>query len=295
VRNGFPVASETVPKKNLLYTDSVAMGRSMRRGPPAPTPFARFLWIKLEEEHLSQRIFARQLGVTPATVTRWLQGAAPPEAAYERLRARYGESVPMVTTETERRRVKARENAAKLNSAPAQVRASRARAGGRAGRGKTKPDHSNRMRAWYASPAGTEHRLRLVEIDGPRLTEAVTTPHGRSLVALGKFLDHNPDASEERLRAHAGVVAERLSLTLDEVWAGWRPRLRRRGFQIGPGRPPNLDDKASVDREIAKARPGRAGKLPSGFWPQMAVKLGRQASEGESVRRWYYRLEARTR
>jgi transcriptional regulator with XRE-family HTH domain len=281
---------------NLLYRDAVAYGRARRRGLPASTPFARFLWRVLEAEHMSQGAFARSIGVSPAAVCRWLQGAAPPENVFVRLKDRYGDLVPAgVTTETERRRTKARENAAILNTAPAPIRATRARTAGRAGRGKPKPGHAEKLKAWHASPDGVAHRKRLVEIDAPRLIATVKSPHGQAAVSLGKLLDHNPHATLERIRNHAAVVGDRLGLTVDEVWAGWLPKLKQRGIVTGPGRPALRETKTFVDREIAKATRGAAGQLPSGFWPDLAVRLGRLPEDAESLRRWYIRLDKQDR
>ncbi len=278
-----------------MYKDAVAYGRSRRRGLPATTPFARFLWRVLEDEHLSQGALARTWGVSSAAVCRWLRGAAPPENVYLQLKERYGAAVPDVVTETERRRTRARENAEKLAAAPNQLRASRARAGGRAGKGKPKPEHSERMKTWYQSKEGIVHRQRLVEVDGPRLTETVKTPYGRAAISLGKFLAHNPDAPAARIRAHAAVVATRLGLTVEQVWVGWLPELKRRGKATGPGRRALWEDKAFVDREIASAPRGAAGQLPSGFWRDVAIRLGKLPSDANSVRRWYSRLDKQDR
>ena len=213
----------------------------------------------------------------------------PPEHAYQRLREMFGDEVPQVVTETERRRAKARENAAVLNAAPQRIRFMRARQGGKAGRGRPKPEHSERMRKWHASAPGQEHRRQLVEEAGPRLHAFNETPHGRARLALGKYLDHNPDASVEELKSHGRIVAERLGLTFDELWAGWRPRLRQRGHKVGPGRSRLSDRKAAVDRDVATAKRGPDGQLPRGFWPNEAEKLGMLRTQAESLRQWYSR------
>ena len=199
-----------MPRKDYRpqYRDIVEMGRAMRKGRPAPTPFAQFLWAKLRELDLSQGDFARELGVSPAAMCRWLKGEVthPPQRAYDRLRKRFGDEVPTLVTEEERSRAQALGQLATLNARPQRVRSKRAREAGRAqekGKGK-KPEHSKRMKQWYASPAGQEHRARLRESVSSRT--GVTTPEGRSLVSLGKFLSHNPEATKEDVPAFGEIV-----------------------------------------------------------------------------------------
>jgi hypothetical protein len=275
-----------VPKQNLLYPDLVSYGRARRKGLPAGTEWARALWRVMERKRISQGALARMLDASPAAVCRWLQGANPPEPVVGRFRALFpGELSRDVPTETARRRTKALENVAKMNAAPEKVRSARARRGGRAGAGKPKT-----RTVWRASAdKDAQDRQRLAQEIGPGLLAYNSTPHGRSQLALGKFLDHNPGASLDRVRLHACAVAERLGLTFDEVWAGWKGPLVRRGYRVGSGRPRLNERRAKVEVEMAKAERRPSGQLPGGWWGDMAEKLQMQRSQGESLRQWYVR------
>ena len=226
-------------------------------------------------------------------MTRWLKGEVqyPPRRAYEELVERFGDEVPAIVTNEERSRSLALENAGELNKASRRVRSTRARAGGRAGKGRRKPEHSERIRDWHASAVGQEHRRELQE----RQSGKLMSPEDRSLVSLGKWLRNNPGTSKEQVVAFAAIVADRLGVPTEQVMEWWRERLRKEGFPVGPGRHPQSEDKQFIDREMAKVKRTSSGQLPQGFWLEVTVKLGRQPDEWGNVKRMWYRAEARNR
>lgn len=283
-----------VPPKHKLYCSNVCRGLAKREGRKlASTPFAHFLQMKLAELNCTQGLFARKVGVSPPTVTRWLQGGAPLADAYERLKAMYGDEVPVIATETDRRRAKARENLCALNAVSPEDQRERAQRGGAAGKGKPKPAHSEKMREWHASEAAVDHRRRLVEDLGPRLTQYVTSDGGRALVSLGKFLENRPDATLDELRSHAMVVARRLHpLTSDAVFELWKPTLRARGYPVGKGRPRDEELWRAVDELVGAAR-NADGRLPDGSWSAIAEAVGRLPEQAENLRRSYNRARQR--
>ena len=258
---------------------SFAIGRTV-----APTPFARFVDRKNRSLRVTHNAFARMIGVSPATLTRWRQGKSVPILdAYERLRTLFGDEVPVLNeTGTDRRRKQAPKNLMSLNSAPAELRKERARRGGVAGRGGRKSKRAAALREEYES--GSRAR--------PSATHApdATTPQGRARVSLGKYLRGNPFPSPDVLRGWAVDVSSRIGLSEEAVMATWRPKLRSWGL-IKEGRPTKETRHVLVEQLRADPKWALAdGSVKSGFWRVAARAVRKEEGsniEGDSLRVWW--------
>jgi transcriptional regulator with XRE-family HTH domain len=266
-------------------------GQAVRRGTVSSKPWARFLASKRAEAGVSQNALADRLGMSHAAMSRQLNGANPSVEIVARVRAMYPGEVP---DDVETREAKSGENAnvqlALLNAARAEERSKRAAKGGEAGKGRPRPLQSGRMRAWHASEAGKQHRQRLVEEFGPRLTEEVRSVKGRIVLELTTFLRDHPELRTRSdaldvLRKRARFVAERADhgLPASAVLEVWRPELRKRGFSVGAGRPARIDWYAldRRKRELEAAGERRVWQVLGPEFDSAPNSLAR------SYRRWF--------
>ena len=276
-----------IPPKHEHYCDNVCRGlaRSYEKGRKvAPSSFARFLDRKNRSLRVTHNAFARMIGVSPATLTRWRQGNSVPVAdAYLRLRDLFGDEVPVLEkTGTDRKREAALKGITVMNSASAEVRRDRARRGGQAGRGGRKPKRAAALREEYESGS----RARPSATDAPD----VSAPQGRARVSLGKYLRGNPFPSPDVLRGWAVDVSMRTGLTPDEVMDTWRPKLRSWGL-IKEGRPTNETRHVRVEQLRSDPKWALAdGNVKSGFWRAAARTVRKEEGSnirGESLRVWW--------
>jgi transcriptional regulator with XRE-family HTH domain len=273
-------------RSNLLCR--LCDARARRKGRPAATDLAQFLYARLLEDGITQGQLARRLGVNAASVTEWLQGATPTRASLRKLEACFGDSLPAITPDEDgRRREQGRELQRRFGALAHTPEVYRRSAQSRRGlkKGPSAAGAAAAVKRWREGrgPTTRDH-----------LRVHLTEPVAYALHNLGCRLDHHPDPTTTQLRDWATDLAARYPsrYTSEAALAMWRPRLRERRLLSG-GRPPLEKRHELVEGFIEAAPRDRSGRLPPGFWPEAARKVrvaeGETAIDGDDgrwLRRW---------
>lgn len=288
-----------LPPKHRRYCSRVCYGRERHRWtgsrPLGRTDLALFLASERDgyrKQGMTQNQLARDIGVSAAALVRYLAGCTPTAPAYGQLQRFFGLDLPVVKTETARRREQALNNCAALRKRPEREREERARGAGAAGRGHSKPESFRRaLRARHQrGRLDSESRgERYMADSAKRLTRFVTSVHGRAAVSLGKYLDATPSPTREQIRAMAAAVASNTGMTVHEVKAGWRPMLRARGLEK-TGRPPNERRHRLLVELMDGWTRTTTGQLAPGFWKEAArqvTALETSTINHEDLRVWW--------
>ena len=266
-----------LPSKHRRYCSSRCYGVARRKGLAAGTVLARFLEEELRvwtSSMQSQNSLARAIGISPASLTRYLQGHLPTDLTYGRLAEHFGPSLPRFATESDRRRDQARANVSEFghlaHTPEAKARAAAAR------RHRPRPGQSEVMRARHREARSVGRGVSA----GPQLTRFVQTPNGRARVSLGKFLQGTPQPTPTTIRDWAERVASRVGIPTLAVMACWGEQLRAAGLST-PGRPRLETRHRLVEDRLNGVRRNASSRLPQGFWKDAAAAV--RLAEGNRI------------
>ena len=222
----------------------------------ATSQLAGFLRDEMLREQITAAELGRRLGVPHGVLTSWLRGAMPTETNLAKLRMAYGSRLPLVTSDTERRRNQARANhqvaVAALQTQEARARNAAAR------RGRPNPALSATMRAKAAAAKASGRTY------GPG--HGAKPPRWRAMIALGHLMRSNTRPSRSVLEVRAADVGGRLGVSADTVLGWWRPSLQAAGLKR-MGRPPKKERCWLIRRLLQEYAP--TGRVGWGQWAQI--------------------------
>lgn len=268
---------EYVPKRpgqRQIVCSPVCAASLRRRHKVAKSPLAQLIFDAWRESGQALNAYARLLGLRcPATLRNLIRGRNPTDRTYEQLRATFGERLPLLVTESERRRQRF---AAIRPMSLAAMHAPAAKAKSAASR-----------RGLKRSPEAIANQLASARLSGRwrNSVEAMTryqrTPRGKSLAALRMFLRFTPKPSNHDVQQWTDATAGKLGLTPEAVRALWRQTLVQRGLRQAGGRPARDRRYKLVDLAMKRWPKTPGGYLADGFWDKIADKI--QAVERSDI------------
>lgn len=272
--------------KDRAFASELHRARSLRTSTrPADGPLPAFLWRLLCDEQISQSALEKRVGVSRGTIGNLLNGRAPTERTYRRLRDALGDGVPEVETETTRRRKVASGWSPEFTAL------------GRAPEARQRAAESMRGRKYPKRSEGVRRMIQERELAGgswnrPDIVAWARSPQGRMRGSLTQRLRGTPAPRKAELSKWASEVGARLDLSPEVVMAAWTPTLQERGLIPKKGRPPNDDRRLQVaELMAAEGWTLPSGRARRGFWPMAAAEVSRQegkAIDAAALKRWWY-------
>src|SRR3954454_15962678 len=248
--------------------------------------FNRFIYDRLLMSKTTINEFAKQIGLPRTTLRNILGGMCPTRPNLEKLQAFFGPALPVITSETERRRERANRMRERLPlPGTPKWQESRRRSGvSLRGRRQAPELVQKRMDARRAS-GGEVRAIELLRTQGQQ-------PKARLLARLGSHLRSVPSPTIELIRQWAERDAGLEGLTSAAVLMLWRLTLQGRGLVPKGGRPRNDARRQLVERLMADFPRKADGDLADGFWPTALDRVreaeGKRApATTESLRLWW--------
>jgi hypothetical protein len=244
-----------------------------RRARPPKAPLAAFLhqeWVRTRPP-LSLVDIARKIGLSRSSLLNYLDGSTPTRPNLDKLRSAFGDRLPDVTADNERRREQARA-IYPLSPQPGtpEFMAARRKAGAKM-RGRPKTEEHIRKAMETRRATGE------LEVQSERLHTATQRLDWRARRVLRNRLRGNPSPSPELVRQWAEVASSGLAMSVEMILAAWRPLLVRCGLAASGGRPRAEARHVKMLEILAAKKLTPHAPKPQGFWPEVTPLLNKAA------------------
>jgi hypothetical protein len=260
-----------LPSRPRKYCNQVCAKAHRWRLQVSKRPLAQFIYARWGDSDLMLSPYARQIGLSPTCLRNVLRGHNPAQKTLDVLRATFGDALPSVVPDNDRRRAAADRARQFLPAPGSPAHRANARKGGLAR--NRQPRSPEQYRKMMATQTATGH----VERSAVRFRALARTQWRRARTSLGAYLRWHPEASLAELREHATNAAPQFGMSAAGIWAEWQPLLRKYGLLDRGGHPPN-EGRHQLIEGLKRDWPRTpTGKVKAGFWPGAA----RQVTEAE--------------
>jgi transcriptional regulator with XRE-family HTH domain len=216
-----------------IYCSHRCVGVSQRKYLTPPTPLGRFLFNRWRESGLTMQDFSKTIGISPSTFSDYMKRARlPTNELLSRLRLIYGEALPGIPLDADRRRERGRQLYQQYGHLAHTREAVQKGAKTRTGR-KQSPEHTAKIVAAHTDSGHFARSAKRFNLTNRWVRQARMTLFNRLRGA------NHP--TETQLQQWTEQVAQRLQVPRAAVLAIWRPHLLKRRLIDTGGRPAEID------------------------------------------------------